>query len=555
MVTEIQDRPSGAAGRSRPRAEPREAPRIAPERGRRRLISPLTVRILALNIPALGILLGGALFLDSYRNGLVAAKIEGLRTQGEIIATALGEAAVVGEVPGLDREVARQMVVRLAAPTATRARLFAASGELVADSRELGPAAREVEAAELPGAGRGVPHAVRDAIDWLLRAAIRQPRLPPYREAAVQRAGDYGEALQALAGEPGSALRAMSDGEMVVSVSVPVQRFKQVLGALLLSADGGDIEVQLTAVRVAILQVFGLALSVTILLSAYLAGTVARPIRRLARAAERAHDRTGRRHVIPDFAGRRDEIGELSAALRDMTEALYERLDAIEAFAADVAHEIKNPLTSIRSAVETLSHAADPEQRRRLVAIVADDVRRLDRLISDISDASRLGAELARAERTPVDLAALIETLAEIYRATGDEGAKIAVRRLDGGPFRATGVEDRLGQVMRNLLANALSFSPSNAGIVIAVGRRGDRIEVAVEDEGPGIPEDKLEAVFDRFYSLRPGGEPFGTHSGLGLSISRQIVEAHGGTLCAENLRDAGGSVRGARFVVSLPIA
>ena len=554
MVADTRD---PAASTSRLRGA-KAVERRKPARGgrRRRFVSPLTVRILALNVPALGILLGGALFLGSYRDGLVASKIEGLQTQGELIAGALGEAATDGEVPGINAEVARQLVGRLAASSATRARLFGTDGDLVADSRELGPAAREVAAAELPppGAEGGLLRAVRGAVDWMLRVSLSQPRLPAYREAAVQRATDYAETMQALEGEPASALRALSDGETVVSVSIPVQRFKQVMGALLLSTDAGDIEEQVAEVRLGILQAFGLALAVTILLSAYLAGTLARPIRRLAQAADGAQYRAGRRNTIPDFSGRRDEIGELSAALREMTDALYERLDAIEAFAADVAHEIKNPLTSIRSAVETLSRVADPERQRRLVAIIGDDVGRLDRLISDISDASRLGAELARAERTPVDLAALAETLADLHRATREQGPEIEVRRLGGGTFEASCVEDRIGRVMRNLLANAVSFSPPGGTIVIAVAQDRDRIDIVVEDQGPGIPEDKLETVFDRFYSLRPGDEPFGTHSGLGLSISRQIVEAHGGALRAENVGHPGEPSSGARLLVSLPI-
>ena len=260
--------------------------------------------------------------------------------------------------------------------------------------------------------------------------------------------------------------------------------------------------------------------------------------------------------MIPDFTARHDEIGDLSGALREMTGALHDRLDAIEAFAADVAHEIKNPLTSIQSAVETLSRMKEPAQQQELIAIIGDDIRRLDRLISDISDASRLGAELARAERTTIDLADVAETLAEIHRATQEAGGPVVeVARAGPGPFLAHCVEDRIGQVLRNLLANAVSFSPRGGRIVMRLAHAGPNIELVVEDEGPGVPEDKLDAVFDRFFTVRPGSEPFGTHSGLGLSISRQIIESHGGRVRAENLRSVDGRVRGARFLMTLPAA
>ena len=521
---------------------------------RRRLPSLLTVRILALNIPALGILLGGALFLGQYREGLVAAKLEGLRTQGEIIAGALGETAAA-DGGGLDRELAAQLIGRMTAPTATRARLFDADGFLVADSQALGPAAREVEARDLPPPG-GALEALQRWLVAVLRASPSQGPLPLYREAEQQQASDYAEVAAALSGEMGTALRSLSDGEMMVSVGIPVQRFKQVLGALMLSAGAGDIEAEVAATRLTILEVFGLALAVTVLLSLYLSGIIARPVRRLAEAARGSRGTGAQRADIPDFTARRDEIGELSGALREMTEALYERLDAIEAFAADVAHEIKNPLSSIGSAVETLARAGDDaEQRQELLAIINDDVRRLDRLISDISDASRLGAELARAERRKVDLLELARTLAEIHRATrGEDGPVVEVRTAGDGPWVVRCVEDRIGQVMRNLLANAVSFSPPRGHITVGLRQAGTNVEMSVEDEGPGVPEEKREAVFTRFYSQRPEAEPFGTHSGLGLPISRQIAEAHGGTLAVENQRGADGAVQGARFTLTLPV-
>jgi len=299
---------------------------------------------------------------------------------------------------------------------------------------------------------------------------------------------------------------------------------------------------------------------VTVLLSGYLANAIARPIRHLAAAAERVRRGPGRQAPIPDLSGRRDEIGDLSVSLRAMTDALWARMDAIERFAADVAHEIKNPLTSLRSAVETVARISDPDQQRKLLAIVFDDVRRLDRLISDISDASRLDAELSRSETDRVDLGRMLDALVEIERAAGESAGNGAPPRivLESAPnadVTVQGIEDRLVQVLRNLLANAVSFSPPGGRIALRAARSGDMVVVTVEDEGQGIPPGKEAAIFERFYTERPAGEAFGTHSGLGLSISRQIVEAHGGTIRAENRLGPDGDVLGARLVVRLPAA
>jgi len=308
-------------------------------------------------------------------------------------------------------------------------------------------------------------------------------------------------------------------------------------------------------VRRDILKVFGVVLVVTVLLSIYLAGTIARPLRRLALAAERvSHDR-GRTQQIPDMSSRRDEIGELAGTLREMTEALWSRMDAIESFAADVAHEIKNPLTSLRSAVETAARLKDPEQQKKLMAIIADDVGRLDRLITDISDASRLDAELSRGEATVADISAMLAMLADIHNTTHEQGVQVKLERTDGrgGPLNVLGQEGRLAQVFRNLISNAYSFSPDSGRITVTVSREGATVRVDVDDEGPGIPPGAEKRIFERFYTERPDKEKFGTHSGLGLNISAQIVEAHDGSLDAANRTDLSGNVIGARFTVRLP--
>jgi two-component system sensor histidine kinase ChvG len=547
-----------------PQGEPR---RVVPRgeiarsgRFRWRPISPLTRRIIAVNVLPVALLAVGFLYLGKFESSLIGQQIESLRTQGEIFAAALSEGAVLdstdeGEI--LLPDLARQMMRRLVEPTRTRARLFDISGKQIADSRLLRGPGDAVQVTELPPVEhKGLVVRLTDRIyDWVAELVPSRHKQPPYRESDTGTAEDYGEAGRALRGESASAVRSdPQSGGLVVSVAVPVQRYKQVLGAVMLSSGNGEIEEELRTVRLELLRIFGVALLVTVLLSLYLASTIARPIRRLAGAAERARGR-GARVEIPDFTGRGDEIGELSGSLREMTDALWQRMSAIESFAADVAHEIKNPLSSLRSAVETAALIDDPVKRCRLMAIIQDDVERLDRLITDISDASRLDAELSRLEMSPIDIAAMLHALVDMHEATRAEGApRLTLDITDRGRVLIVpGTESRLSQVFVNVIANAASFSPPDGEIHIRAGADGRAVLVSVEDQGPGIPEDKLTAIFDRFYTERPAGEKFGTHSGLGLSISKQIVEAHRGRIWAENRTDATGAVCGARFLIRLP--
>ena len=381
--------------------------------GRRWPISPLTRRILAVNVLALALLAGGFLYLGKYQASLVGQQIESLKTQGEVFAAALGEGAVLDSVDEgeiLLPDLARQMMRRLVEPTRARARLFDIKGDIIADSRVLRGPGDSIQVLELPAPKTSSP-IVRFAdhvYDWIVDRLPRRTRYPKYHESAAQRAEDYDEVMRALRGETASAIRSdTATGGLVLSVAVPVQRYKQVLGAIMLSTGSGEIEEEVRTVRLELLRIFGVALLVTVLLSFYLAGTIVRPIRRLAAAAERARGRRARVE-IPDFTLRGDEIGDLSGSLREMTDALWQRMSAIESFAADVAHEIKNPLSSLRSAVETAVRIEDPPNQRRLMAIILDDVQRLDRLITDISDASRLDAELSRFETEPIDIAAML---------------------------------------------------------------------------------------------------------------------------------------------------
>jgi two-component system sensor histidine kinase ChvG len=527
-------------------------------RRRRRLISPLTRRILALNVLVLMIPVLGLLHLDQYRESLIAAELDALRTQGRAFALSLGSTAVVGTQFGDERllpEMARHLMRVLLIDSGVRARIFGRSGKLLADSFVLVGPGGQVQVVELPPPKSGAFGAAAERfLDRLVNWLPGADDLPVYHEARNQRADHYQEVERALLGESLGMVRVDRRGRLVLSVAVPVQRYRQVLAALMLSTDGADVEAAVRNRRLDILVVFGVAFAVTILLSIYLAGTIARPVRRLAEAADRVRSGKGRQFEIPDFSRRHDELGDLSGALRDMTEALWTRLDAIERFAADVAHEIKNPLTSLRSAVETVARVEDPKQQKKLMSIILDDVQRLDRLISDISDASRLDAELSRAQSAPVDLGRLLGALVEAGQAAAPESGprlRLELRGRDG--LVVQGIEERLGQVMRNLISNAATFSPPDGTIDLTARREGRWVEITVSDRGPGIPEGKLTAIFDRFYSERPKAEKFGTHSGLGLSISKQIIEAHGGSIRAENRRDGARRVIGARFVIRLP--
>jgi two-component system sensor histidine kinase ChvG len=524
-------------------------------------ISRLTRRIVVVNILPLALLGIGFLYLGKFESSLIGQQIEALRTQGEICAAALGEGAVFispddGEV-SLIPDLARQMMRRLVAPTRTPARLFDRDGKQVGDSRVLAGPGDTVEVAELPppDTSSWLTRLADRTYDWIAEQLPRGRRFPAYHEGSS--AEDYPIVLRALHGEPGSLVaRNPANNELVISVAVPLQRYKEVLGAVMLSTASGEIEAELRTVRLELLRIFGVAVLVTVLLSLYLAGTIARPIRRLAEAAERARTR-GARIEIPDLTQRGDEIGDLSRSLREMTNVLWLRMSAIESFASDVAHEIKNPLSSLRSAVETAVKLDDPVKQRRLLAIIFDDVERLSRLITDISDASRLDAELSRDVMSPTDIGAMLRTLVDIHETTRGDGTAHVVLSLPERrrPLVVRGIESRLSQVFLNVINNAVSFSPPDGEIRVRVRLDGRAVLVTVEDDGPGIPADKLTAIFDRFYTERPAAEKFGTHSGLGLSISKQIVEAHRGRIWAQNHYDAEGAVNGARFLIRLPEA
>jgi two-component system sensor histidine kinase ChvG len=533
-------------------------------------VSPLLRRILLVNLLPLALLLAALLYLDQYQNGLLEAEVTTLREQARIYAGALGEAAVHeddADKPRLVPDIARPLLRRLTEPTpSAQARLFAPDGQLIADSRVREGAGGAVTTEPLPPAEpRGeIIGAIGRAYDRVL-AWLPHGGDQPLLDTGPSAAGpdwqpDVREELR-LTGtdqtrEMPAYIRRTADDRLLVTVSEPVVRNRHTVGIVLLTREAREVDNSLFAVRMSILALFTLALGLTVMLSWYLSLTIARPILRLAGSAEQMREGRGRAGTVaPSLLHRTDEIGDLASALAQSARALWDRMDAIERFAADVAHEIKNPLTSIRSAIETLRRIDDPAKQRRLLAIIAEDVGRLDRLISDISDASRIDAELSRLAIAPVDVAAILATLAEINDATRDDGeARIELAPPEGRCV-VQAVEERLVQVLRNLIANAQSFSPPNGRIGVRVREAATMVEISIEDDGPGIPEAKLEHIFDRFYSERPKGERFGQHSGLGLSISRQIVAALKGRISAENRRDDSGRVVGARFLVSLPRA
>ncbi|QOK61949.1 stimulus-sensing domain-containing protein [Brucella suis bv. 3] len=558
------------------------------------LFSSLTRRILFLNLAALAVLVSGILYMNQFREGLIDAKIESLLTQGKIIAAAISASATVDtnsllidpekllelqagqsitpppilpdnwEFP-INPEKVSPLLRQLISPTSTRARIYDRYANKLLDSRALYstsfPSSGPVLRYDLPPIEDETPALWKRIGSWLSRL-FYGGGLPLYQEQPGGNGLAYQEIVKALSGSPQMAQRRNQRGELIVSVAVPIQRSRAILGVLLLSTEGDDIDKIVQAERMAVFRVFGVVSAVMVILSLFLASTIANPLRKLSAAADRVRHGVKNRVEIPDFSERQDEVGHLSTSIRDMTDALYTRIEAIESFAADVSHELKNPLTSLRSAVETLPLAKTDESRKRLLDVIQHDVRRLDRLITDISDVSRLDAELAREHIDRVDMKKLLTSLVTAAREVrrNKVGTEIVFNtgKLPTGKkgFYVAGHDLRFGQVVSNLIENARSFVPDDTGrIVVTLAGEGNRLRILVEDNGPGIPIENIERIFERFYTDRPASEAFGQNSGLGLSISRQIIEAHGGTLTAENITDPDKPdiFKGARFIVDLP--
>ena len=587
MTTTAEDGTSGRDAEIKPAPDNRHAPRqkgpfarlagAIREIARVTLFSSLRRWIVVLNLAGLAALVIGILFLNQWRAGLIDARVQALRIQGEIISAAVAASATVDSDlitvdpdlllnmhssdgtspfsyldPTLEFPISPERIApllrNLVTPTRTRARIYDKDGLLILDSSSLYVSGEVLRTQVVPAGDEPI------FVEWwnALMRWIPGDSFSIYQEYGPNEGKRYPEVGAALNGNIADLVRVDASGRMVITVAVPIQRLRSIVGVLLLSTQPGDIDSIVAAERMSILRIALVAALVTSTLSFLLAGTIAGPMRKLSDAAEKAGTSMSARTEIPDFTERGDEIGHLSGALRSMTNALYDRIEAIERFAADVAHELKNPLTSLRSAVETLPRATKPEQRDRLISVIQHDVRRLDRLISDISNASRLDAELAREAQEQVDLDQLLEALASMHAdlASRREIAIVYDKKTGKQPTRVFGHDSRLAQVVSNLIDNAVSFSPDGGTVTATLTSEGDQLVITVTDEGPGIRGD-ASRIFQRFYTDRPDTESFGDHSGLGLSISQQIVQAHKGTISAHNRTDRSGAV----FTVRLPRA
>ncbi|MBZ6377076.1 MULTISPECIES: sensor histidine kinase [Pacificimonas] len=495
----------------------------------------LTTRILAVNLFAILMFAGGLVYLESFRDRLLAQRLEEMRAGAVLIAAGIRDDAAP--------EV-RRLIAVAGAETRTRIRIYGPGGEKRLDSWDVAPPTYALADPATEDWRLTAARSIDRSIDFLVGAES-----PPYLDTSLpDRRQSYAEAEAALAtGQVQDALRFAPDRTPLTYSAVPLEGGE----VLTISANAQDITQVVRDERAVLFAIFLGVLGLSLMLTSFLARTIVRPLRRLALAAQRVRLGRSREVTVPRFKKRRDEIGELARSLSDMTAALRSRIDATETFAADVAHELKNPLASVKSAVDSLGSVRDEKLRAQLLEVARADVQRIDRLISDISDASRLDAELSRARMEPVDLAAMATAFSELYQGRGlPRGVSIAVERAEQSAFLVPGDESRLGQVVRNLIDNAVSFSPDGGRVELSLERHGDEVRLIVSDEGPGIPEGAEEKIFRRFYSERPEGEGFGQHSGLGLAISRAIVEAHEGRLTVEAARDGG---RGARFIMSLP--
>lgn len=525
--------------------------------------SPLARKIITFNLLALVVLVGGVLYLSQSRDGLVVQRENALLSEARLMAKVfeaeLPKTGPVNMAAG-DGISPIDTLKRLELSKDVEVFIFDASQKIVASSS----GSTQAQGAKLPARTRnssgnfitGFLHKTWEWIAGLVAGDPAQVIDKTARELAQQVAA-YG-----LAGNTKGTTSTDSQGNLVFSVATPISRETQVIGVLVLTTISGEINDIVRAEREQVLQMFVVAILVSIGLSLVLASTIANPLRDLAMAAEFGKAKNARkmspsRVRIPDMTGRPDEIGRLSGALRGMIAALYDRIDANEQFAADVAHEIKNPLSSLRSAVDTMRVARNDVQRERLLQVIEHDVRRLDRLVSDISNASRLDSELVKEEMEAFDLVNLLDNLISFNRIEAEDKGVELISDMPPEPIILRGLEARLAQVFVNLLTNAISFCEDGDAVRIWTRRRENRVLIVVEDTGPGIPEQALAKIFSRFYSERPASD-FGNHSGLGLAISRQIVEAHGGVIWAENIRPTEADVTseplGARFVVGLPV-
>lgn len=497
----------------------------------------LTARILAVNIIALALLAGSLFYIDSYRRELLAERYRLAASEADITADALA-----GE--GLPRQ--RALIRRIGSEQHLRLRLFAPEGRMLADSFALGgPSYTMVDPDNEPWY-QDAARMLDSGMDFLLGA----PDIPPYVDPDDRDAAAWPEVALSLAGgRTHVSHKAAPDRTPMIIAATPVGHDGT---ALLVTRNARDITENVRMARQTLAFIVGGALGISILLSLFLARTIVEPLRKLVRAAVRVRLGRDRSVIVPRLPDRRDEVGLLARAISDMSGALRQRIDAVESFAADVAHELKNPLTSLRSALENLERVEQPNLRAQLLGIAKDDVRRIDFLVTEIADASRIDAQLSRTTFEPVNMLGLVQALvAEREQRGVNADCPVAIIHEGDGPFVVPGDPGRLERVLQNLLDNAVSFSPSGSPIEIFISRLDGRIKIAIADHGPGIPDASRERIFERFHSLRPSTEEFGKHSGLGLAIARTVVEAHFGKLVATDRTDR---QSGALFIMSLPV-
>ena len=496
----------------------------------------LAHRILAVNILTLVLLALSVLYLDQYRNRL--SKERSRQTRIEATTTARSLALV----PQKDWPI---LLAGVTKASGSRMRLYGPDGHLLVDSWRLTGPTYELRD---PSTQKWTKDVAR-ALDRGFNALVGAPPLDDFVEPEVDRAGAWPEALQAKrSGHAESLVRNAPDLTPVISAAAPVH------GNVLLVTDNDRAFTRtVRSQRATLGAIMAAVIGLSLLLSIFLARTIVRPLRRLALAAHRVRLGRSREVRVPRLPSRTDEIGLLARAVSDMSQSLRQRIDNIEAFAADVTHELKNPLASLRSAMDGIDRIDDPELRKKLIAVAREDVIRLDRLINDISEAARTDAELARATFEPVDLGPLIEQLVASWESRREKGdATIAFARPRKASAVVMGKPDRLARAINAIIDNAVSFSPPGGLVEIAAAHVGDEIRIRVDDEGPGVPHEAREAIFNRFHSVRPQGENFGRHSGLGLAIAQAIVKGHDGDIDVQDRDDA---PSGARFTIRLPAA
>ncbi len=562
--------------------------------GFHQIFKSLWRRIVFINLLGLIFFVAGVFYLSGFRASLLTVKVQSLEEQGKILAAVISASSTTrshqdteldldtllkqypsdeGQKPQapaqfshlddrriLDPQKIAPLLQKTVQLTNTRARVYESDGSHVLDSNGFIAPGQIIRALTPTKETEERRKGIFSELTKIIASWLDHNQLPRDFDVAQGNGKAYEEVIAALAGEQTKIFRVNDKDQTIVSVATPIKgNDKSVIGVLLLSTQGVEIDLAVAGARQEIIRVAIVALIVSFISSIYLTGTIAGPTRNLSNAAKRVKNNIKTQHEIPDLTHRPDEIGELSGALREMTSALYARLEAIESFAADVSHELKNPLTSLKSAVETLPLAQRDEDKEHLMEVILNDVSRLNRLITDISSASRLDSELAMEEKTPIDIVRLVSAIADVFNDIHRDDCTNVVldtRQVPAGSSLIVyGHDGRLGQVFNNLFDNAISFTPDGKPVRLTIRYSDNKVDIIIEDCGPGIPEDNLEKIFARFYTDRPGDNAFRENSGLGLNISQQIVLAHKGAIWAENIynNNEQSKPKGARFIVQLP--